>query len=55
MLQIMEEQTTLNNNLLKHFVKWTDDKKQLLPNIQIKYPLELGENINKYCEPFVGR
>lgn len=51
MLQIMEEQTTLNNNLLKPFVKWADGKNQLLLNIQIKYPLGLVKNINKYCEP----
>ena len=50
----MEEQTTLNNNLFKPFVKWAYGKNQLLPNIQTKYPLCMGGNINKYCEPFVG-
>ena len=50
----MKKQNCLDNNLLKPFVKWAGGKNQLLPNIQIKYPLGLGENINKYCEPFVG-
>lgn len=38
----------------KPFVKWVGGKTQLLPEIRKKYPLELGEEINKYCEPFVG-
>ena len=50
----MKKQDCLDNNLLKPFVKWAGGKNQLLPNIQIKYPLGLGKNINKYCEPFVG-
>ena len=50
----MKKQNCLDNNLLKPFVKWADGKNQLLPNIQIKYPLGLEKNINKYCEPFVG-
>ena len=50
----MKKQANLDNNLLKPFVKWAGGKNQLLPNIQIKYPLWLGKNINKYCEPFVG-
>lgn len=50
----MKKQNCLDNNLLKPFVKWAGGKNQLLPNIQIKYPLGLGKNINKYCEPFVG-
>ncbi len=50
----MKKQINLDNNLLKPFVKWVGGKNQLLPNIQTKYPLCLGKNINKYCEPFVG-
>ncbi|MHB8280876.1 MAG: DNA adenine methylase [Candidatus Humimicrobiaceae bacterium] len=38
----------------KPFVKWAGGKGQLLANIQRKYPSELGKNINRYCEPFVG-
>lgn len=38
----------------KPFVKWVGGKTQLLPEIRKKYPLGLGEEINKYCEPFVG-
>lgn len=38
----------------KPFVKWAGGKTQLLPQIRKKYPLGLGEEINKYCEPFVG-
>lgn len=36
------------------FVKWAGGKGQLLTDIQKKYPFELGDNINRYCEPFVG-
>ena len=32
------------------FIKWVGGKTQLLPEIRQKYP----ENINRYCEPFVG-
>lgn len=38
----------------KPFVKWAGGKGQLLVDIQRKYPSELGDNINRYCEPFVG-
>lgn len=38
----------------KPFVKWAGGKGQLLAKIQRKYPSELGKNINRYCEPFVG-
>lgn len=38
----------------KPFVKWAGGKGQLLIDIQRKYPSELGDNINRYCEPFVG-
>ena len=36
--------------MCKPFVKWAGGKSQLLNEIRIKYP----ENIEKYCEPFVG-
>jgi len=39
---------------LKPFVKWAGGKGQLLECIGEKYPVGLGESINKYCEPFVG-
>lgn len=39
---------------MKPFIKWAGGKTQLLPNIRNKYPIELGENITKYCEPFIG-
>ena len=48
----MKKQNYLDNNLLKPFIKWAGGKNQLLPNIQVKYPLGLGKNINKYCEEF---
>ncbi|MHB8280528.1 MAG: DNA adenine methylase [Candidatus Humimicrobiaceae bacterium] len=38
----------------KPFVKWAGGKGQLLADIQRKYPTGLGENIDRYCEPFVG-
>lgn len=36
--------------MCKSFVKWAGGKSQLLNEIRLKYP----ENIEKYCEPFVG-
>ncbi|MFI3168720.1 MAG: DpnII family type II restriction endonuclease [Faecalibacterium sp.] len=39
---------------MKPFIKWAGGKTQLLPDIRAKYPKELGKNINKYCEPFIG-
>jgi len=41
-------------NVIRPFVKWAGGKKQLLPEIHKRYPKELGKNINKYAEPFVG-
>ena len=35
---------------VKPFIKWAGGKSQLLNDIRAKYP----ENIDKYCEPFVG-
>lgn len=39
---------------LKPFVKWAGGKGQLINNIRNTYPKELGKEINKYAEPFVG-
>ncbi len=39
---------------LKPFVKWAGGKGQLLSELQGRYPLTLGYDINKYAEPFVG-
>jgi len=39
---------------VKPFVKWAGGKSQLLRDIRKNYPVELGKNITKYCEPFVG-
>jgi len=36
------------------FVKWAGGKSQILRKIRMKYPLELGNRINKFAEPFVG-
>lgn len=38
----------------KPFIKWAGGKNQLLPDIRKKYPVGLGKDITKYCEPFVG-
>ncbi|MDR0767880.1 MAG: DNA adenine methylase, partial [Methanosarcinales archaeon] len=43
-----------SNNSIKPFVKWAGGKGQLLTGLRSKYPNELGSEINKYCEPFVG-
>ncbi len=39
---------------VKPFIKWAGGKGQLLKDIRKKYPISLGVNIKKYCEPFVG-
>lgn len=39
---------------LKPFLKWAGGKGQLLGEIRIHYPAELGDAIYKYAEPFVG-
>ena len=38
----------------KPFIKWVGGKGQLLSEINKLYPVELGKNINKYVEIFVG-
>ena len=38
----------------KPFIKWVGGKGQLLPEINKIYPVELGKNINKYAEIFIG-
>ncbi len=45
---------TLEKNSASPFIKWAGGKRQLLNRIREKYPIELGRNIDKYCEPFVG-
>lgn len=39
---------------VKPFIKWAGGKGQLLPEIRKVYPKELGKNIKKYAEPFIG-
>lgn len=39
---------------IKPFVKWAGGKKQLLPELRSSYPEELGRELTKYAEPFVG-
>ncbi|MCL2250031.1 MAG: Dam family site-specific DNA-(adenine-N6)-methyltransferase [Oscillospiraceae bacterium] len=39
---------------VKPFLKWAGGKAQILDNIRLKYPAELGKSISKYAEPFVG-
>ena len=38
----------------KPFIKWVGGKGQLLPEINKLYHIELGKNINKYAEIFLG-
>ena len=38
----------------KPFIKWVGGKGQLLSEINKLYPVELGKNIKKYAEIFVG-
>jgi len=42
------------SNTAKPFVKWAGGKSQILNEIRAKYPVELGKQIHKYAEPFVG-
>ena len=42
------------NTIIKPFIKWAGGKKQLLSDIRQKYPFNIDNKINKYCEPFVG-
>ncbi|MDC7248462.1 MAG: Dam family site-specific DNA-(adenine-N6)-methyltransferase [Sphaerochaetaceae bacterium] len=42
------------NNIPTPFLKWAGGKGRLLPVLKKNYPVELGEKINKYIEPFVG-
>ena len=42
------------NTPIKPFVKWAGGKSQLLNSIRKTYPLNLGKEIKKYAEPFVG-
>ena len=44
----------MNDKAIKPFVKWAGGKGQLVSEIRKKYPAELGKNIKKYAEPFVG-
>ncbi|MDR3258908.1 MAG: DNA adenine methylase [Fusobacteriaceae bacterium] len=44
-----------NKNInIRPFIKWAGGKGQILDKIRAKYPIELGKNITKYAEPFVG-
>jgi len=38
----------------KPFLKWAGGRAQILDNIRLKYPSDLGKTIKKYAEPFVG-
>ena len=55
MMELMSRTMKNDNNLaIKPFLKWAGGKSQLLSEIRIKYPSFNDNNINKYCEPFVG-
>ncbi|MBN2879287.1 MAG: DNA adenine methylase [Clostridia bacterium] len=45
---------TLKNVTVKPFIKWAGGKGQLISEISNKYPDNLGYDVDKYCEPFVG-
>ncbi|MCL1935849.1 MAG: Dam family site-specific DNA-(adenine-N6)-methyltransferase [Defluviitaleaceae bacterium] len=44
----------MKKNIAKPFVKWAGGKGQLLEKIRHKYPNNLGTDIKKYAEPFIG-
>lgn len=39
---------------VRPFLKWAGGKTQILGEIRLHYPTELGRSITKYAEPFVG-
>lgn len=44
----------VSNNSAKPFIKWAGGKGQLLESLRYAYPRELGKDITKYAEPFIG-
>ena len=44
----------MTKNKLTPFLKWAGGKSQLLPVLSENFPVELGKDIDKYVEPFVG-
>lgn len=44
----------VTNNYAKPFIKWAGGKGQLLESLRNAYPVELGKEITKYAEPFIG-
>lgn len=41
-------------NTIKPFVKWAGGKGSLIPQLQDYYPIDIGNEIDKYIEPFLG-
>ena len=50
MITVVSKQSLLT----KPFIKWAGGKGQLLNEISARYPLNLGKELCKYCEPFIG-
>lgn len=44
----------VSENNAKPFIKWAGGKGQLLESIRNAYPKEIGKEINRYAEPFIG-
>ena len=44
----------MKNQTLHPVIKWAGGKSQLIDKIRRKYPAELGKQIKKYAEPFIG-
>lgn len=44
----------INYKDVKPFIKWAGGKSQLLEDINSRLPVNLGKDINRYCEPFIG-
>jgi DNA adenine methylase len=44
----------IRNGSATPFIKWAGGKSQILTEIRAKYPVELGAQVSKYAEPFIG-
>ena len=44
----------VTDNYAKPFIKWAGGKGQLLESLRNAYPPQLGKEITKYAEPFIG-
>lgn len=39
---------------MKPFIKWVGGKTRTIPELKARFPIGMGTEITKYCEPFIG-